>query len=117
MTIEIDSPTTEEDGYRPLQFTLRSLLIFTCVACVVMSIWRSLGLVVIVLVLTAIVSGRGIREVDRLTKANRDKKPLLALARVAAIVIGCFAVLCIMSILWELAVPFLPFDITVDPLF
>lgn len=102
---------------RRFQFTLRSLLIFTLVASVVLSIWRSLGLMVMVLVLALIVAVRCFRAVDRLAKADWDKKPLLALARFAAIAIYCVASMCIVSMLWELLAPFLPFDIKSDDLF
>ena len=86
MTAESGNPFAEGDVYRPLQFTLRSLLIFTFVACVVMSIGRALGAVLMLLILVHIILAKFV-EAD--CRINRDevRSPLLALAGVLSLVI------------------------------
>ena len=116
MTDPSEHPTNDRNHRRPFQFTIRGLLALTLVVSLVLSIWRSLGLVAIVLVLTAIVAGRCGWQVDRLRKADRGKKPLLALAWFAAIVIYCFASVWIMSMLCDLVAPFISLDVS-DALF
>jgi len=79
MTAESGNPFAEEDAYRPLQFTLRSLLIFTFVACVVMSIGRALGAMLMLLVVVHIILAQLI-EADCRINCDRVRRPLLALA-------------------------------------
>jgi hypothetical protein len=86
MTVKINDPTTEEDDYRPWQFTLRSFLIFTTVACVVMSIDGVLGAGFVLLIGVQIIL---VKLFQAHCHFNQDeiRRPLLALAGFISLVI------------------------------
>ena len=100
-----EHPTTEEDSYRPLQFTLRSLLIFTFVACVVLSIGKALGAVLLVLGVIQVILATIIEAGSRI---NHDQvsRPLLRLATFASFVLFLIASVIAMFLVALIAVSF-----------
>ena len=86
LTVDTNGPMTEESSYRPLQFSLRSLFLFTSVACVVLSIGGAAGAVWMLLLVVHIVL---IKLIEADCRMNRDqvRKPLLALAAFFSLVI------------------------------
>ncbi len=85
MTVETDNPFAEENDHRTLQFSLRSLMVFTFAACVVMSFGRVLGAFLMLLIGMQILLFK-IVEADCEINSGHVRRPFLATAAFSSII-------------------------------